>query len=181
MFNIHVYRKAFRFAAVAHHTQKILGTTLPYLIHVDRVLGEVMVALDRNSKGMCPDFSMQCALLHDVLEDTDVTEECLEKNFGSDVTRGVKALTKDMSLPKEKRMLDSLSRILEQSSEVRLVKMADRIVNLQEPPSFWRNEKRRAYQEEAKMILEKLQGVHCFIEERLHKKIQEYSKFIEVR
>lgn len=126
---------------------------------------------------MCPDFTMQCALLHDILEDTDTTEVRLEEIFGREVTEGVKALTKNISLPKEERMTDSLNRILKQRDEVRLVKMADRIVNLQEPPAFWKKEKRIAYQEEAKVILDKLQGVHPVIEDRLRDKIQAYAAF----
>ena len=40
-----------------------------------------------------PDLALQCALLHDVLEDTPVTVETLSGRFGDVVTRGVLAPT----------------------------------------------------------------------------------------
>jgi (p)ppGpp synthase/HD superfamily hydrolase len=40
------------------------------------------------------DLAIQCALLHDVLEDTDTTESAVEVAFGPLVLRGSRALTK---------------------------------------------------------------------------------------
>jgi hypothetical protein len=55
--------------------------------------------------------------------------------------------------------------------------MADRINNLQHPPSFWTTKKKKKYHQEAKLILSTLQGVHPYIEERLAKKIKAYPSF----
>jgi len=47
---------------------------------------------------------------------------------------GVSALSKDEAVPKEKELEDSLHRIREQPAEILMVKLADRITNLQPPP-----------------------------------------------
>jgi len=65
----------------------------------------------------------------------------LEDRFGKAVTDGVKALTKNESLPKDRQMSDSLHRIKLQPSEIWAVKLADRITNLQPPPAYWSREK----------------------------------------
>jgi (p)ppGpp synthase/HD superfamily hydrolase len=45
------------------------------------------------------DLALQCALLHDVLEDTMVPREKLRAEFGEAVTEGVLALTLKKRLP----------------------------------------------------------------------------------
>ena len=69
---------------------------------------------------------------------------------------GVVALTKNAKLPKEERMQDRIDRIIAHSAEAALVKLADRITNLQPPPQDWAPAKVAQYAEEAEMILEKL-------------------------
>ena len=49
------------------------------------------------------DLAVQCAILHDVLEDTDVTRGELEKEFGVRVCKGVAALTKNEKLPESQQ------------------------------------------------------------------------------
>ena len=66
------YLKAYRFAAEAHKGQLFPGTDLPYLMHISFVSMEIIAGLgaEKNHDG---DLAIQCALLHDVIEDTDVT------------------------------------------------------------------------------------------------------------
>lgn len=178
MFHPELYHKALEFAAHAHLKQKMPGRDLPYLLHVTQVCGEVIFALTQDHQNINTDLAIQCALLHDTIEDTDITVEIITEKFGEHVAAGVLALTKNLNLPKPDQMADSLNRILELTAEIRIVKMADRIVNLQEPPYYWQKEKRQKYQNEARLILEKLQGVHPFIESRLDEKIKNYTQFI---
>lgn len=178
MFNPELYHKALEFAAQAHQKQMMPGRELPYLLHLTQVCGEVIFALIQDHSNLNTDLTIQCALLHDTIEDTKIDKETIAEKFGRHVAEGVMALTKDHNLPKPDQMGDSLRRVLEQSAEIRIVKMADRIVNLQEPPYYWKKEKRLKYQAEARLILEKLQGVHTFIERRLEEKIEAYSQYI---
>ncbi len=131
-----IYDRAWRFAAAAHLGQKLPGTDLPYAVHVALVCMEVMAAL-RAEPGWDEDLAVQCALLHDVVEDTAVSGEEVRATFGASVAAGVLALSKDPALPRSEQMADSLRRIREQPREVWLVKLADRITNLAPPPSYW--------------------------------------------
>ena len=94
--------------------------------------------------------------------------------FGPKVLDGVQALTKNASLPKSEAMADSLARIRSQPREVWAVKLADRITNLQPPPTHWTPEKIASYRNEAKIIHRALHDGHPFLGERLARKIEDY-------
>lgn len=175
MWNADLYLKALNFAAEAHAGQLVTNTKRAYITHVSSVAAEVLVALVGTSAlDIEIDLAMQGALLHDVLEDTDTTEIELEKLFGTEVLRVVQALTKDTTLAKADQMKDSLARILTTGKEARIIKLADRIVNLQPPPSSWTSRKCLFYRDEARLILETLKGVHDQIEARFQSKINNY-------
>ncbi len=181
------YERAFWFAARAHHAagQRYPGTKLPYLCHVALVAQEVMAALaaERHAE---PDLALQCACLHDVLEDTRTTYAQLLVELGPAVADGVQALTKDEAAAagaaneaqrKARMMADSLRRIRQQPRAVWLVKLADRITNLQPPPQFWSRDKRVRYQEEARRILQALGESSPFLAERLDGRIGAYEGY----
>ena len=74
-------------------------------------------------------------------------------------------------------MMDSLQRIKKLPYEVWAVKMADRITNLQKPPSHWDNEKKKKYRAEAQVILDELGTGNVFLAERLRLLIEDYRKY----
>ena len=137
------YIKAYRFAAEAHEGQLVPGTNFPYLMHISLVAMEITAALSVEQVDN-PDLAIQCALLHDTIEDTDVIYDQVKEQFGTDVADGVMALTIDESIGPdlgkfERRWMqleDYLSRIKQQPREIWMVKMADRITNLQPPPEY---------------------------------------------
>ena len=114
------YSRALTFAALAHGDQKVPGKPYSYVVHLANVAMEVLAVLP-NETGADPNLAVQCALLHDVLENTGTGAETIEAEFGGKVCAGVKALTKDKDLPREGQMADSLKRILEQPREVGMV------------------------------------------------------------
>ncbi len=174
--NQDVYIRAWNFASRFHKDQFVPGSDLPYINHIGAVAMEVVAAVTRGDAVQNPDLAIQCALLHDAIEDTDATREVLESEFGKQVADGVLALTKNEELPtKEEKMGDSLERIQAQPREIWMVKMADRITNLQPPPHHWNKEKIRKYREEALRILESLQGANRFLADRLREKIATYG------
>lgn len=173
------YQHAIKFAAAKHAAinQTIPGTNLPYVVHLSNVAMEILAAhaaapIERIN------FTIQLALLHDTLEDTDVTLEELQNEFGHDVAGGIAALTKNKELPKPERMADSLARIKSSPKEVWAVKLADRITNLQEPPKHWNTPKKEAYLKEANLILTELTGANAYLEERLKQKLVEYQAYV---
>ena len=172
------FNKALSFAARAHHGQTMPSSDLPYLLHLSRVAMEVMIALHAKS-GLDHTLAIQCAWLHDTLEDTKVSATELELGFGSCITAGVQALTKDKSLPRAESMADSLARIKKQPAEIWMVKMADRIANLGPPPGHWGREKAIAYRHEAMRIHAELKDANTYLGHRLESKIAEYLKYYE--
>jgi (p)ppGpp synthase/HD superfamily hydrolase len=172
-FSVDLYLKALRFAASAHGAQKVPGTDHPYLVHVCSVAAEVIAAFQHEPHDK-PDLAVQCALLHDVAEDTPVDLDLIEAEFGPEVRAGVSALSKDPSLPKEAAMADSLERIQRQPREIWLVKLADRITNLQPAPAHWTPDKRTAYRVEAEGILAALGSASAFLTGRFQQCLEEY-------
>jgi len=164
---------AWQFAARAHHAQKVPGTDLPYLVHLGTVSMEILVAHEQKPFER-PALAVQCALLHDTLEDTDTQEHQLVATFGEDVAAGVRAPTKSSTLQKGDAMADSLRRIQAQPREVWAVKMADRIANLARPPSHWTDEKIATYRDEAGSILAALGTAHEPLAKRLADRIAAY-------
>jgi (p)ppGpp synthase/HD superfamily hydrolase len=167
------YIKAYRFAAEAHQGQLYPGTELPYLMHLSFVSMEILVVLKIES-GHDGNLAVQCALLHDSIEDTDVTYEQLSSKFGVSVADGVLALSKNPALEKSHQLTDSLNRIKTQSTEIWLVKLADRITNLQQPPTHWPQAKIVRYHQEAIEIHAALSNASPFLALRLAEKIDNY-------
>lgn len=168
------YVAALNFASDRHRGQLVPGTSRPYDTHLAKVAIEVIAALHHHPEAD-GNLAVQCALLHDAIEDTDATFDQIQQQFGRAVANGVLALTKNADLPKAQQMPDSLRRILEQPREIAMVKMADRITNLAPPPSHWTAEKCRAYQSEATEILLALGMASSFLSERLQQKIDSYK------
>jgi (p)ppGpp synthase/HD superfamily hydrolase len=171
------YAAAWEFATRRHMGQTYGGRAhdeqIPYIAHVASVAAEVLWALG-GEPGWDVDFAVQCALLHDVLEDTDASFDVLAAEFGPRVAQGVAALTKDATLPSDARMEDSLRRIKLQDKEVWVVKMADRITNLYHPPYYWKQPKIEAYRAEAQTILGALGTASGKAAGRLAEKIAAY-------
>ncbi len=171
-----IFTTAWNFASLAHKTQSVPGTDVPYLNHIGNVTQEVLAAIAKASVEK-PDLAVQCALLHDCIEDTTVTYDDLLSRFGNEVADGVLALSKKPKLPtKAEQMEDSLLRISAMPREVWMVKMADRISNLQKPPHFWDADKIKSYAKEAETILRALSKAHGPLSNRLRTKIDEYRR-----
>nr|WP_319492429.1 HD domain-containing protein [uncultured Desulfobacter sp.] len=171
------YLKAFRFAAEKHKTQVMPGTEWSYTVHLSMVCMEIMAAFNQS-----PNFdgilAVQAAILHDIIEDTDATYEEVRLEFGTNIADGVLALTKDKTIQKQDQMQVSLHRIKLQPKEIWMVKLADRITNLQEPPSYWNHGKKKRYLKQAELILDELRAGSEYLTQRLNKKIRAYQAYI---
>ena len=80
-------RKAFNLSVEAHSTQR-RKTGEPYIFHP---LSVAMICVEEIGLGV---RSTICALLHDTVEDTDITLEDIQQEFGSEITRIIDGLTK---------------------------------------------------------------------------------------
>src|SRR6266481_1527680 len=120
--------KAFQFASAHHHRQK-RDSGEPYMnhpLHVSHSLADMRMDL------VC----IETGLLHDVVEDTDVTIDEIRKNFGEEVARCVDGVTKLGKLDffsAEERQAESFRKMLLAMVEdirVIIVKLADRLHNM---------------------------------------------------
>lgn len=166
---------------MAHRGQVYGGPTeelsIDYISHIGSVAMEVVWALPA-SPHYDGNLAVQCALLHDVIEDTAKTYADVLQEFGQDVANGVRSLSKDRTIgDPPKQMVDSLHRIRQQPREIWMVKLADRIANLHYPPHSWQPERIRAYAEEALLIHEFLKEGSEILAERLLVRIEEYKRF----
>ena len=171
-----IYQKTIAFAAQKHGSQK-MPDGLPYIVHLSNVAMEVFMA-HKEEPNFNIELAIQLALLHDVLEDTTLSFKELEDVFDGVVARGVLALTKNTSLDKNDQMQDSLTRIAEQDKEVAIVKLCDRITNLQKPPVKWDEEKIKKYHLQAITIAQALEGKNAYLDKRILGKIKDYAAFV---
>ncbi len=167
-----LYSRCLRFAAQAHAQQFLPGTSLPYLTHLVQVVQEVMLTSFHEPIPLS--LAIPVALLHDVLEDTSVTMKQLQDFAGMSVALAVEALTKNSALPPDQQMSDSLIRIRAAGPVAALVKLADRLVNLQAPPQTWSVDKIAAYQQESQGILETLGWASPRLSVRLQARLEQY-------
>jgi guanosine-3',5'-bis(diphosphate) 3'-pyrophosphohydrolase len=147
---------AARFAAEQHAQQKRKGVAAePYLNHLIEVAQLVSGALEK------PDTNLViAALLHDTVEDTDVTLEELAGQFGSDVAQLVAEVTDDKSLPKEERKRLQVVNAPKISVRAQMIKVADKISNLRailvSPPVDWTDQRKMEYFHWAKQVVDGL-------------------------
>lgn len=120
-------RKAYEIAVQAHSEQRRKSGE-PYILHpiaVARICAEEI--------GLGP-TAIACALLHDVVEDTDITLDEIELDFGHRVRKIVDGLTKlDNAYNAESPQAENFKKVLSTLVEdvrVVLIKMADRLHNM---------------------------------------------------
>lgn len=172
------YLEAWNFASAIHNGQTLPGSKIPYINHLGLVAMEASATI-ANEGIKQPNLLVLCALLHDSIEDTSTTFNIIKNTFSIDVAKGVLALTKNSELPsKHEQMQDSINRIKDQPIEVWMVKLCDRITNLQAPPKHWNKDKISQYQREARLILSQLGEASQFLAKRLRNKIDAYEQYL---
>ena len=155
--------RAYVFAMKAHGSQKRASGD-PYFSHPIEVAG-ILTDLKLD------DSSIITALLHDVVEDTAATLEDVESMFGKDIARLVDGVTKLGRLElqsEETKHAENFRKLLVAMSEdirVLLVKLADRLHNMQTLHFIASPEKRRRIARETMDIYAPLAeriGMHGF-------------------
>ena len=119
------FEEALIFAAQKHRAQTRKGTTIPYIAHLMQVSG---IALEN---GASEDEAI-AALLHDVMEDQDVTEAELTRWFGPNVATIVAGCSDSSSTDKapwQERKEAYIAHIATASRSVRLVSSCDKLHN----------------------------------------------------
>jgi (p)ppGpp synthase/HD superfamily hydrolase len=89
-----IVSEALMFATYHHQHQNRKGTKIPYMAHL---LNVCKILAEKN----CEDEILAAALLHDVVEDTDVTIEEVEEKFGVRIANIVRGCTEQDKLEKK--------------------------------------------------------------------------------
>jgi GTP pyrophosphokinase len=121
-------RQAFEMAAEAHKTMRRKSGE-PYIIHPIAV---AMICVEEIGLGV---RSTICALLHDTVEDTDITLEDVEREFGIEIAKIVDGLTKissviDTNTSQQAENFKKILLTLTDDPRVILIKLADRLHNM---------------------------------------------------
>ena len=115
--------KAIKEAAIAHGDQKRKGKNTPYITHpfsVGMILSQAGYTVDEVVAG----------ILHDTLEDTDLSVERIEDLFGTHVANIVQGCTEpDRCLCWRERKQHTIEYLKTASPEVRAVACADKLHN----------------------------------------------------
>ena len=121
-------RSAFEMAVDAHKTMRRKSGE-PYILHPIAV---AKICVEEIGLGI---RSTICALLHDTVEDTDITLEDIQREFGSEITKIVDGLTKisnviDNNSSQQAENFRKILLTLTDDPRVILIKLADRLHNM---------------------------------------------------
>ncbi len=153
-----------RFAAGKHRDQRRKDVpSSPYINHTI----EVAETLARVG-GVTDPATLQAAVLHDTVEDTETTFDELEARFGREVRDLVAEVTDDKSLPKAERKRLQIEHARSLSRKAKLIKLADKICNVRDvadsPPADWSTERRSEYLEWSSGVVAGCRGVNPNLE-----------------
>jgi GTP pyrophosphokinase len=121
-------RHAFEMAAEAHKTMRRKSGE-PYILHP---LAVARICVEEIGLGV---RSTICALMHDTVEDTDISLEDVEREFGNEIARIVDGLTKisnviDVNASQQAENFKKILLTLTDDPRVILIKLADRLHNM---------------------------------------------------
>tara|TARA_Y100000816_G_scaffold186896_1_gene135830 strand:- start:86 stop:667 length:582 start_codon:yes stop_codon:yes gene_type:complete len=147
---------AVRFATLKHADQKrkaANAATVPYIVHpleAAQILSEC---------GISDEDILIAAVLHDILEDTDGTENDLRFKYGERVLGIVKEVTDDPALSRDEKKARQESEASGKSYAAKIVKAADKTSNMKDlvrcPPG-WKISSVRGYTEHARRVVSAL-------------------------
>ena len=124
-----VFDKALIYAIKAHKQQYRKGDRIPYIVHPLEV-ASIVATMTKDEE------IMAAAVLHDTVEDTEVTIEEIEKKFGSRIRKLVACETEDKhpEIPPEDswkmRKEESLVFLKDADRDAKIVWMADKLSNM---------------------------------------------------
>ena len=155
-----LFVKAMTFAAAKHKDQRRKDSDAsPYINH-PIALTDVLL----HEGGIGTVDILVAALLHDTIEDTDASEEEIHRLFGAKIRSVVVEVTDEQGLDKATRKQRQIDKAPHLSHSAKAVKLADKICNLRDvtdnPPPSWSLERRQAYFDWAKAVIDGLRGNH---------------------
>jgi (p)ppGpp synthase/HD superfamily hydrolase len=121
---VDVIEKALKTAAKAHEKQYRKGTDIPYITH------PVAVGMILMKAGYSEEL-VAAGILHDTVEDTDLSLQDIEQLFGRNMAQIVEGCSEpDKSLSWEDRKKHTIEYLASAPEEIRVVACADKLHNI---------------------------------------------------
>jgi (p)ppGpp synthase/HD superfamily hydrolase len=144
---------ALMFAARKHSRQRRKDLEAsPYINHPIEV-AEVLSRIG----GITELPTLQAAILHDTIEDTETTPQELDEHFGQEVRLLVQEVTDDKSLPKQERKRLQVEHASNLSMHAKLIKIGDKICNVSgitpTQPAEWPLQRKLEYLDWAEKVV----------------------------
>jgi GTP diphosphokinase / guanosine-3',5'-bis(diphosphate) 3'-diphosphatase len=166
-----------RFVEERHFGQKRKSYDLDFTYH----LYEIMLIL--SNAGVTDKDILMAGLGHDLIEDTDTTQDEIRKQFGDKVTNIILDCTDDRTTKKKDRKLHQIKIASQLDINSRLVKLADKISNLQSlliaPPKKWDSQRLYGYILWSRKVVLELQENLITDKNRQNPKIEMFNKLIK--
>jgi (p)ppGpp synthase/HD superfamily hydrolase len=130
--SVELVSEAFDFAFKAHRKTTRKGSNIPYITHPLKV---AIILMENNMS----DEIIAAALLHDVVEDENITYKELENRFGKEVCMLVQSVSEPDSLRKKHpdkkktwkaRKQHTVDTLVKASKDVKILTCADKVANI---------------------------------------------------
>ena len=166
-------------AAKWHTPQRRKGAAQePYINHLLEVANLVAQAT-----GGSETDAVIAALLHDAIEDQNISADTIASEFGKKVADMVIEVSDDKSLPKAERKRKQVENAPGKSREAKLIKLADKTSNVRavtnSPAPDWSVERRREYVEWAKNVVAGVRGTSPWLEEQFDEAAEQAVRSVD--
>ncbi len=155
---------AVEFAARKHSGQRRKDPEATPFINHPIIVAELLTRI----AGVEDLATLQAAVLHDTIEDTETTTPELDSLFGPEVRSLVMEVTDDKSLPNAERKRLQIVHAPHLSPRAKLIKLADKIANVTDitatAPAPWSVQRKREYLGWAEQVVNQLRGTNTALE-----------------
>jgi (p)ppGpp synthase/HD superfamily hydrolase len=149
----------------------------PYINH----LLEVAMLVAEATNGKDPELVI-AALLHDSIEDQEVSRTVLVEKFGENVAALVEEVTDDKNLEKQERKRRQEEHAHRKSTRAKILKLADKTSNLKaiaaSPPPTWSVKRRLEYIDWARKVAKGLVGTSEWLEKEFNQAAKEAERSV---
>jgi guanosine-3',5'-bis(diphosphate) 3'-pyrophosphohydrolase len=168
-------------AACWHARQRRKGTAaIPYINH----LLEVAKLVGEATEGKDPNLVI-AGLLHDAIEDQNVSYSTIAQLFGEDVAALVQEVTDDKSIGLAERKRRQVEQASKKSPRAKILKLADKISNVtgigKDPPPDWSVQRQRDYVQWGRDVVAGLRGVAPKLDDKFDRAADDAEKLIAAR
>lgn len=177
MFSQDKYLKALDFALKAYENSSEKDSKIAYLTSVTMEI--IHATVESKFEKRDADIAITCAMLHDLFDETNVSFDEVLDAFDEDISNGVEALSHDKSMNAKDQLGDSVNRLLGESYNVQIVKLASTIISLQKPKDDEDSLVIYNRHKEARFIHSCFKNANMYLAKRLEEKIAMYRTYIK--